>query len=91
MFSRHNLESSQTWGSVYNFYITNQFHNTFAQEGVGGVKSIVEVTVKSKDEDSCPSYVQEFDRRAVIIWPLFYSPISFGRGKGLVVSGVQKN
>jgi hypothetical protein len=31
--------------SVYNVYISNQFQPTFAQ-GVGGVKSIVEVTVR---------------------------------------------
>ncbi len=31
-------ESSQTWGSVYNVYITNKFYTTFAQGG--GVKSV---------------------------------------------------
>jgi hypothetical protein len=39
-----NLEAS-----IYNVYITNQFRSTFAQRG-GGDKSIVEVTVNSKDE-----------------------------------------
>ncbi len=34
---RHNLESSQTWGSVYNVYFTDQFQTTFARgEGGGG-------------------------------------------------------
>ncbi len=34
---------------MYNFYITNQFQTTFAhEEGGGGVKSVVEVTVNNK-------------------------------------------
>jgi hypothetical protein len=40
--------------------------------------------VNSKEEnfeDFSPSYVQEFDRRAVISGHFFYSPISFGRGE----------
>ncbi len=49
--------------SVYNAYIKNQFHTTFAQERGGGVKCVsIEVTVNSKEktEDFCPNYVQEF-------------------------------
>ncbi len=38
--SGHNLESCQTWGSVYNVYITNQFKTTFAQGGGEGVKFV---------------------------------------------------
>jgi hypothetical protein len=45
---------------VYSIYITDpQFQTTFAQ-GVEGVKSGGEVTVKSKEENSedfCPNYV----------------------------------
>jgi hypothetical protein len=37
--------------AVYYVYIANQFQNTFAQ-GEGGVKSVVEVTVNSKEENS---------------------------------------
>jgi hypothetical protein len=40
--------------SVYNVYMTNPFQTTFVQEAGGGwgwgVKSIVEVTVNSKEE-----------------------------------------
>ncbi len=32
----HNFENSQTWFSVYNVYITNQFQHTFARGGGGG-------------------------------------------------------
>ena len=45
--------------SVHNVYITNQFQTSFAQGRVG-VKSLVEVTVNSKDENSwdvCPNYI----------------------------------
>jgi hypothetical protein len=55
--SGHNLENSQTWGSVYNVYIKNQFQITFAQGGGGG--PFVEVTVDSKEEksyDFCHNY-----------------------------------
>jgi hypothetical protein len=49
---------------IYNFYITNQFQTTFAQgEWEGGVKSVREVTVNSKEKNSldfCPNHVQEF-------------------------------
>jgi hypothetical protein len=42
--------------SVYNVYITNQFQATFASSGggggEGGIKSIVEVNVNSKEENS---------------------------------------
>jgi hypothetical protein len=41
--SGHTLESSQTCGSVYNVYITNQFQTTFTQ---------VEVTVNSMERNS---------------------------------------
>ncbi len=37
--------------SLYNVCISNQFQTTFAQ-GEGGVESIVEVTVNSKEERS---------------------------------------
>jgi hypothetical protein len=37
--------------SVYNVNITIQFQTTFAQGG-GGVKSVVEVTLNSKEENS---------------------------------------
>ncbi len=43
-------------------YIKNQFKTTFAQGG-GGVKSLVEVTVNGKEENSydfSPNYAQEF-------------------------------
>ncbi len=30
--SWHNHENSQTWGFIYNVYITNQFQTTFAQD-----------------------------------------------------------
>jgi hypothetical protein len=45
--------------SVNNIYITNQFQPTFPQGG-GGVNSLGKVTVNSKEENSCPNYVQEF-------------------------------
>jgi hypothetical protein len=51
--------------SLYNVYITNQFQTTFAQRG-GGVKSLVEVTMNSKEENSedfFPNYLQEFGLR----------------------------
>ncbi len=47
-----NLESSQTWGSVYNVYITTRFQTTFAQRGVG-IKS-----VSRGDCDFCPNCVK---------------------------------
>ncbi len=34
------------------FYITNQFQTTFAQGGEWGIKSVAEVTVNSKEENS---------------------------------------
>jgi hypothetical protein len=37
--------------SIYNVYITNKFQTTFAQGG-RGVKSVVEVTMNSKEENS---------------------------------------
>jgi hypothetical protein len=37
--------------SVYNVYNVNQFQTTFAQ-GEGRVKSVVEVTVNSREENS---------------------------------------
>jgi hypothetical protein len=43
--------------------VANQFQTTFAQGKGGGVKSVGEVTVDSKEENSehfCPNYVQEF-------------------------------
>ncbi len=45
---------------MYTVFITNQFQTTFAQGGLGGVKSVSEVTVKSKVKNFCPNYVQEF-------------------------------
>ncbi len=36
---------------MYNVYITNQFHTTLAQGGEG-VKSVVEATVNSKEDNS---------------------------------------
>ncbi len=38
--------------SVYNVYIANLFQTTFAREGGGGVKSLVEVTVNMQEENS---------------------------------------
>jgi hypothetical protein len=51
--------------SVYNVYITNQLQTTFVREvgGERGVKSVVEATVRSKEEhsqDFCPNNVHEF-------------------------------
>jgi hypothetical protein len=51
---------------MYNVYITNQFQITFAQGEEGGVKSVVEVIVNSKEENSSdfsPNYDQEFGLR----------------------------
>ncbi len=38
--------------SVYNGYITNQFQTTFVGGGGGGVESVVEVSINSKEENS---------------------------------------
>jgi hypothetical protein len=47
--------------SVYNVYMTNPFQTTFVEAGGGGVKSIVEVTVNSKEEIFQDyNYIQEF-------------------------------
>jgi hypothetical protein len=46
--SGHNLESSSDLKIPY----TDQFQTTFAQGGGGGMKSLVEVTVNSKEENS---------------------------------------
>jgi hypothetical protein len=50
--------------SVYNVYITNySFKKIFLKRGGVGLKSVVEVTVNNKEENSeyfCPNYVHEF-------------------------------
>jgi hypothetical protein len=49
---------------VLKLEVTNQFQTTFARGGGGGggLKSVVEVTVTSK-EDFCLNYVHEFGLR----------------------------
>jgi hypothetical protein len=47
--------------SVYNVHITNQFQTTLLKGGGGGVNQLLEVTVKSKNENSedfCPIHVK---------------------------------
>ncbi len=39
-------------GIILRVYITNQFQTTSAQVGEGGIKSVVEETVNSKEENS---------------------------------------
>ncbi len=61
--AEHNLESSETGG--FHVYIASQFQTTYAEKG-GGVESVVEMTVNSKEENSndfCPINVQEFGLR----------------------------
>ncbi len=62
--SGHNFLSSQTWGFCIQSlnYKPVSIHFCCGGRG-GGVKSVVEVTVNSKEENSkdfCPNYAQEF-------------------------------
>jgi hypothetical protein len=77
--------------SVYSVYITNQFQPTFAQGwGGGGVKSVSEVNVNSKEENSYdfwPNYVEEFGLWTVHEWTgLDWQPIhnQWGGGGGVM-------
>ncbi len=52
--------------SVNNVNINNQFQTTFAHVGGGGVKSLVEVTVNSNEDN-----VQEFDLYSLELLKLY--------------------
>ncbi len=67
--------------SVYDVNITNQIQTTFVPGG-GGIKSVVEVIVNSKKENSqdfCPNYVQEFGLWNHITVMYSYEHLSFFR------------
>jgi hypothetical protein len=70
--SEHNLKSSQTWGSEYNVYFTDQLQTIFARgEGGSGKNPFVEVTMNSKEENSLKTFFQITSKNSVSVLFLF--------------------
>ncbi len=55
--------------SIQNVDITNQFQTTFAPGGGGGVKSLVQVTVNSKEEISFKIFIPITSKNSASVGP----------------------